>query len=113
MGLFDNIIRHPTITSEETQQALEQLDDDESLTRDIEDEGAKILLLWGKDRVQKWVETPPLPLLGFDTFTRQVRLMLRTSSSLTTQRTELTEAEFLAKLTQLLDMAFSPPPEEK
>lgn len=114
MGIFDFLCQSSTsrkATTQDIQGVLDQLTEDEALTDGLEDEGASLLLQWAKEHIQRFAERNQGQ--DFDSYNRQLRLLLRISSRLAAQRQELSETEFLEQLTQLLDLAFSPPSEDE
>jgi len=114
MGIFDFLFGSSSpkkLSSEAVQDAIERLTEDEALTSGVEDEGAKILLQWAKERIQHWHEYTPAQ--DVETFSNQLRLILRMGSRLAAQRQELSEVEFLEQLIQIVDAAFSLPDEEE
>jgi len=114
MGIFDFLFGSSSPkkpSSKAVQDAIDRLSEDEALTSGVEDEGAKILLQWAKERLQHWHEYTPAQ--DVETFSNQLRLILRMGSRLTAQRQELSEVEFLDQLIQIVDAAFSLPNEEE
>ncbi|GEM_PF-4708877 len=101
----------PRPSEEQIQTALEGLRENEALTDLLDDRSAKALLAWGESIVKRQAQTSRTEP-EFAGRTRQVRHVLRAVNELCATRNALSDADFVAKLLEIIDMASATPKEE-
>lgn len=91
------------VSQEQIQPFIQQLYEDEALTRALTDETAKILLDWGQTQLEQ-LATGPAPT-DLETTTANLRRVLLSINRLVEKRAELTDSELVKQLLRLAEQS--------
>ncbi len=91
-----------TNESDQLQQLVEQLYENEALTSALSDESAKILLTWGEQQLQDGSESS---MEYLEETLAQVQQVMRTINRLVEQQVDLNETELVERLLKLVEQS--------
>lgn len=86
------------------QAAIERLYENERLTDALADQAAQLLLSWGEQQLKQMAASTTDPA-AIDPASQQVQQVLRAINRLAEDRAELSEADFIQRLLELVERA--------